>query len=41
MYFASGPITAQAIIVNATALTPGHAAANWLNVAVYAPCPLE
>ncbi len=41
LYFASGPITAQAIIVNATALAPGHAAANWLNVAVYAPCPLE
>ena len=41
LYFASGPITATAIIVNATALAPGHASANWLNVAVYAPCPLE
>lgn len=41
LYFASGPVAATAVIVTATQLYPGITAANWRNVAAYAPCALE
>lgn len=41
LYFASGPVVARAVIVTATLLHPAATAANWRNVAVYAPCALE
>lgn len=41
LYFASGPVSATAVIVTATQFFPGFSSANWRNVAAYAPCSLE
>jgi hypothetical protein len=38
LYFDSGPLPAVSVTVTATALYPGFTAANFANVAVYAPC---
>lgn len=38
LYFQSGPILAQSVIVTATELYPGYTGAYWSNVAVYQPC---
>ena len=38
LYFTSGPIVAQSVIITATTLYPGFTEANWRTVAAYAPC---
>ncbi len=41
LYFSSGPLPAEKVIVTATALYPGITQAYWRTLAAYAPCALE